>query len=69
MDVSGSRIFDMFRFAFEILDAQYAVPGLNPFGEVAGGYITLQGYTFEANLTCNHPLEHFGYRLDFGVLA
>jgi hypothetical protein len=36
------------RFAFEILDAQCIVPGLNSFGEVASGYIKLRGYTFAA---------------------
>jgi len=52
------------QFAFEILDAQCAVPGLNSFGEVTSGYIMLQGYTFAARLSCNWPLRDTGYTLD-----
>jgi hypothetical protein len=62
--VKFNPVSGLFRFAFEILDAQCIVPGLNRFGEGASGYIKLQGYTFAANLTCRSPLDDFGYGVD-----
>jgi hypothetical protein len=46
-----------------ILNAQCLLTGLNPFGEVRSGTITIQSLTFDAILQSEDPLKTTGYEL------
>jgi hypothetical protein len=46
-----------------ILNARCLLNGLNPFGEVRGGAITIRSRTFDASLQCEDPSNAGGYWL------
>lgn len=46
-----------------VVDAQCTVPGLNPFGKVTHGFVTITGRLIETTLKCPRPLDFWLYTL------
>jgi hypothetical protein len=55
------RTITSFEPSATILEAECHVPGLNPFGRVSGGHLTLRGQISEAILACDdpHKVSHY----------
>jgi hypothetical protein len=50
-----------FESLITILDAKSSVPGLNPYGEVADGYLVAQGWVVPMAINCNDPHDCWSY--------
>ncbi|KAL4725822.1 hypothetical protein ACLX1H_006496 [Fusarium chlamydosporum] len=58
------RTITSFEPSATILEAECHVPGLNPFGRVSGGHLTLRGQISEAMLACDDPHKVSHYEIN-----
>jgi hypothetical protein len=67
-NVSGEWDKNAWEFepAITVVDVHCEVTGLNPYGRVSDGYLTLLGRLTEARLPCKDPVSDYGYFLKVG---